>query len=385
MITVEREVTPLLRERLRTYPAVALLGARQSGKTTLAKGLKGRYFDLEDPGDRLKLDLAWPELETTSALWILDEAQVMPVVFSRLRGAIDARRKRNGRFLLLGSVGPALMRHVSESLAGRLSLVELAPFTVSELGGQRLDALWLTGGFPDGGILASGAFPSWQLDYLRLLTQRDLPNWGLPAKPQVTTRLLRMVAALHGQTWNAMQVGQSLGLNYQTINSYMDYIEGAFLVRRLEPFHANLAKRLVKRPKYYWRDSGLLHALLDVRSREGLLGQPWAGASWEGFVIEQVLTFLQARGMSAAPFFLRTSDQYEIDLVLQGAGAPWAIEVKLTTQPSEADMQRLNKTADLIQAGTRVLVSRTATPAGSGHVLSTDLPGLLAHLATHRL
>jgi predicted AAA+ superfamily ATPase len=382
---VERTAAALLRERLKTYPAVILLGARQAGKTTLAKSLGGRYFDLEQPEDRLQLDLAWPELETARDLWILDAVQVFPEIFPRLRGAIDARRRVNGRFLLLGSVGPALMREVSESLAGRMSVVELAPFDVSELGPSRLDDLWLAGGFPDGGIRASGAFPDWQLDYLRLLTQRDLPNWGLPARPSVTLRLLRMIAALHGQCWNASQVGQSLGLNYQTINSYMEYIEGSFLVRRLDPFHANLAKRLVKRPKCYWRDSGLLHALLDVRTRAGLLAQPWAGASWEGFVIEQVLACLQARGLRATPFFLRTSDAYEIDLILQGAEAPWAIEIRLTTQPSEADLTRLNKTADLIGAGTRVLLSRTSKPAGTDHVLSTNLPGLLEHLTTRWL
>jgi len=187
------------------------------------------------------------------------------------------------------------MTHVFESLAGRLSLVELTPFLLDELPKASLDALWLHGGFPDGGILKPKQFPQWQRDYLSLLTQRDLPNWGLPARPEVTQRLLRMVAAVNGQLWNASQIGQSLGLSYMTVNGYMDYLVGAFLVRRLPSYQTNLRKRLVKRPKYFWRDSGLLHALLNVSDADDLLNQPWVGASWEGFVIDQILGTLARR------------------------------------------------------------------------------------------
>lgn len=374
---ISRRLTSLLNDRLEHYPAVALVGARQSGKTTLAQSLPGRYFDMENPGDRLKLDLAWPEIEAGNFLCILDEVQTVPDIFPRLRGIIDARRKSHGRFLLLGSVGPSLMRQVSESLAGRLSLLELSPLLLPELASRQADELWLKGGFPDGGILTPRGFPSWQLDYLRLITQRDLPALGLPAKPMLTERLLRMVAALHGQMWNASQVGQSLGLNYQTVNSYMDFIEACFLLRRLHPFYANLSKRLVKRPKYYWRDSGLLHALLNITSQDTLLSQPWVGASWEGFAIEQILSLISTTGMQVQPSFFRTSDQYEIDLVLEGGGRPVAIEIKLTASPSDSDMQRLNKTADLIGAGRRILVTRTPTPIESGQMISTNLPTLL--------
>ncbi len=380
---ISRLLTNLLTDRLKNNPAVALLGARQSGKTTLAKSLNGKYFDMENPGDRLKLDLSWPELESNDTLCIIDEAQTAPDIFPRLRGLIDARRKTNGRFLLLGSVGPALMTQVSESLAGRLSLLELSPILLSEMPHHLLDTLWLKGGFPDGGVLSAAGFPTWQLDYLQLLSQRDLPNLGLPAKPQVTGRLLRMVAALHGQLWNASQIGQSLGVNYQTVNSYMDFIEGSFLVRRLPPLHANLSKRLVKRPKYYWRDSGLLHALLNITNLDFLLAQPWVGASWEGFVIEQILGFLNAKGLRANPSFFRTSDQYEIDLVLEGAGKPLAIEIKLTSSPSHSDMQRLDKTADLIKAGPRILVTRTPEPIESGFLVSTNLPDLFPRLEAY--
>ncbi|MFQ5472507.1 MAG: ATP-binding protein [Dehalococcoidia bacterium] len=236
--------------------AVAIVGPRQVGKTTLAKLFAGTYFDLEMDADRTRVDIMWDDLSKARGLVVLDEAQVHPAIFPRLRAAIDQQRKRNGRFLLLGSVGPDLMRDVSESLAGRLSIVELTPFLLPELGSKRLRNLWLWGGFPDSGVLHSASYPTWARDYLTLLAQRDLPAWGLPAKPNVTLRLFRMLAAVHGQEWNASSVGSSLGVTYHTINSYVDYLEGAFLIRRLRPFHANLKKRLVKRPKVYWRDPG---------------------------------------------------------------------------------------------------------------------------------
>ncbi len=213
---IPRKVKSLLEQRLKSYPAVVLVGPRQSGKTTLARSLSTEYFDLEQEAERLRLDVQWPSLIKTRCLIVLDEAQTWPELFPRLRGAIDEDRRRNRRFLLLGSVSPALMKHVSESLAGRLSLIELSPFTLSELPDTPLRELWLRGGFPDGGILTSSLYPQWQKDYLDLLTQRDLPNWGLSAKPQVMQRLLKMLAAVHGQLWNASQIGQSLGLSYHT-------------------------------------------------------------------------------------------------------------------------------------------------------------------------
>lgn len=377
---IERRAANLVQERLQRSPAVGLMGPRQCGKTTLARSLGGKYFDLEVEADRLRVDLEWKRLTEDGGLVILDEAQAWPEVFPRLRAAIDERRKIMGRFLLLGSVSPGLAKQVSESLAGRLSLVELTPFLLGELGADRLDDLWLFGGYPDGGILDATAFGRWQQDYLTLLAQRDLPQWGLAAKPQITERLLRMIAALHGQTWNASQVGQSLGLNYQTVNSYLDYLVGAFLIRRLEPYHANIRKRLTRSPKLYWRDTGLLHALLQTRTRDDLLAQPWVGASWEGFIIEQVLDHLAVRGRTVQPYFLRTSDQYEIDLVLDFGRSVWAIETKLTASPSVGDIRRLNKVADLINADQRVLVARVPESLESEGLLVTDLPGLLGRL-----
>ena len=378
---IRRRVQELVLERLDAYPAVALVGPRQCGKTTLAQAMGGTYFDLEQESERLRLDLEWEGLVAGTDLAILDEAQSSPEVFTRLRGAIDRDRKRMGRFLLLGSVSPSLMVQVSESLAGRLSLVELTPFLLTELGTKvSRDRRWLCGGYPDGGVLKPKRFPGWQMDYLALLTQRDLPTWGLPARPQTTDRLLRMLAALHGQAWNASQVGQSLGLSYQTVNTYLDYLVGAFLIRRLQPYQANVRKRLLKSPKVYYRDSGLLHALLNVPDEKALLSQPWVGASWEGYVIEQVLGELSAHGRRFDAYYFRTSDQYELDLVLNFGKELWAVEVKLTSSPAPEDMARLDKTADMIKASRRFLVSQTLRSSGDGRRISCNLPSFLDHL-----
>ena len=352
-----RKILPTLRARLDAYPAAALVGPRQCGKTTLAHSLDGRYFDLEQEPDRLRVDLEWETIIRGSALVVLDEVQAWPDIFPRLRGAIDSNRKRNGRFLLLGSVSPALMTNVSESLAGRLSIVEMTPLLRSELRNDtQRERLWLFGGYPDGGVLNGRGFPLWQRDYLSLLVQRDLPNWGLPARPQLTSRLLRMLATTHAQEWNASQIGKSLGLSYHTVNNYVDYLEGAFLVRRLPPYSANIRKRVIKRPKLYWRDTGLLHALLNVRDRDTLLNQPWVGASWEGFVIERILAALHYTDRPFDVYYLRTSDQREIDLLIQTEAELWALEIKLTARPSSDDMARLDATADLARADRRFLV-----------------------------
>jgi len=372
-----RILRTLVRDRLAGSPAVAIVGPRQCGKTVLARSLGRTYFDLEQPEDRLRLDVEWRDLVQARRLVVLDEAQTWPELFVRLRGAIDADRRRCGRFLLLGSVSPSLMREVSESLAGRLGLVELTPFLLPELPRAALADVWLRGGFPDGGVLGSAGFPAWQRDYVTLLTERDLPAWGLPAKPQVTTRLLRMLAAVHGQTWNASQIGQSLGLNYHTVNTYVDWLEGAYLVRRVPPWLPNLRKRLVRSPRVYWRDSGLLHAVLGVRTRDDLLAQPWVGASWEGFVLQQVLGTLAARGHAVQPHWFRTADGQEIDLVFELGGRVWAVETKLTSAPSDEDLARLDRAADLAGADGRILVAQVARSVVRDGRGVASLPDLL--------
>jgi len=382
---IQRRILPVLKSRLKQYPAVTLVGPRQSGKTTLARSLGGAYYDLEQESDRLRLDLEWNKLVEGRQLVVLDEAHAAPELFPRLRGAIDRHRRRKGRYLLLGSVSPSLMLQVSESLAGRMALVELTPFLLNELPTQvARKRLWCVGGYPEGGVLVPRRYPRWELDYLALLSQRDLPNWGLPARPQVTMRMLRMLAALNGQMWNASQLGASLGLSYQTVNSYADYLEGAFLIRRLPPFQANLRKRLVKSPRVYWRDSGLLHALLNVADQRELLAQPWVGASWEGFVIEQVLGVLHQADQSFEAFFFRTSDQHELDLMLDFGRSRWAIEVKLSSSPSPQDMSRLNQAADMIDADRRVLISQTRQTVDEGSRVSCDLEWMLKTLKPAR-
>jgi len=378
---IKRITEPLVLDRLSNYPAVALVGPRQCGKTTLAQVLGGRYFDLEQESERLRLDLEWEALTAGKDLVILDEAQSWPNIFARLRGAIDQDRKRMGRFLLLGSVSPALMVQVSESLAGRLSLVELTPFLLTELKAKvSRNRRWLCGGYPDGGVMKSRHYPRWQIDYLTLLSQRDLPTWGLSAKPQTTDRLLRMLAALHGQQWNASQVGASLGLSYHTVNGYLDYLVGAFLIRRLQPYQTNIKKRLVKNPKVYWRDSGVLHALLNVADEKDLLSQPWVGASWEGFVIEQAIGVLSAQGKKIDAYYFRTSDRHEIDLVLDFGKELWAVEIKLTSSPGPNDMAKLDKTADMIKASRRFLISQIIQSSGDKKRVSCNLPKFLEYL-----
>lgn len=378
---IRRQAQSLVRQRLDQYPAVALIGPRQCGKTTLAQMMGGIYFDLEQEPERLRLDLDWDILDQSNDLVILDEAQSWPELYPRLRGAIDRDRKRMGRFLLLGSVSPVLMSQVSQSLAGRLALVELTPFLQPELRKRsHRESLWMYGGFPDGGVLDRERFPHWQRDYLSLLTQRDLPSWGLPARPQTTDRLLRMLTAVHGQTWNASQIGQSLSLSYHTVNSYVDYLEGAFLIRRLPPYRPNIRKRLIKSPKIFWRDTGLLHAQLNINDEEALLSQPWVGASWEGFVIEQIIGVLNSVGRPFEAFYFRTSDQHEIDLVLEMGNELWALEVKLTASPGRLDMDRLEKAADMIGASRRILVSKTGRTTGGAERVSCNLGWLLKRL-----
>jgi predicted AAA+ superfamily ATPase len=348
-------------QRLCEFPAVAIVGPRQAGKTTLARTFSTLYFDLEQERDRVQLDLRWESLVNGDQLVILDEAQSWPEVFSRLRGAIDQDRARKGRFLLLGSVAPALMREVSESLAGRIAVVDLSPLIAAELPTSSQDALWRFGGFPDGGVLQAQAnsFPVWQDSYLKQMAQRDLPLWGLPAKPAETERLLKLTAALNGCSLNYSQLGQSLGISYHTVQGYLDYLEGAFLIRRLLPYFANnFPKRLTKAPKLYWRDSGLLHALMGYAADTDLTTQPWVGASWESWVIEQIISTRQATGEKFQAWYFRTNDGLECDLVIESGSEREIIEIKLASGPDSANFRKLEKIAHLVGATRQVMLTR---------------------------
>ena len=330
----------------------------------------------------MKLDIEWPEISSSedSSLIILDEAQAAPEIFPKIRGAVDNFPQAKGRFLLLGSVSPALMKQVSESLAGRLALLELTPFTFNEIGPEKINQVWNLGGFPEGGVLNEKRYPEWQSNYLSLLIQRDLPDWGLSAKPQTTERFLKMLAQSHGQLWNASQIGKSLGLSYHTVNDYLDYLIGAFLIRRLAPYFTNIKKRITKSPKIYWKDPGLLHALLNFNSASSLLDYPWVGASWEGFVIEQILATLKQRDISFDPYFFRTATGEEIDLVLESGNRLIAIEIKLSSTPNSDDFKKLNKIADLIKADLRILVSQTPDSHKNAKQISCSLPWLIANI-----
>lgn len=378
---INRSLKNLLEKRLEVSPAVALLGPRQCGKTTLAKNFGMKYYDLETDVARTRVDVAWSDLMASQEVVIFDEAQTFPAIFPRLRAAIDSDRSRNNRFLLLGSVAPALMMQVSESLAGRLAIVELTPLLLGEVGAGRLDELWLKGGFPGGGILADGLFSHWQSDYLRLMAERDLPSWGLPASPKLTERLLKMTAAVNAQQMNLSQLGQSLGISHPTVRGYLDFLEGAYLLRLLNPYHGNVRKRLVKAPRLYWRDSGLLHALWGVKSFDQLLDHPSVGWSWEGFVLEQIISTIKTSGVNADFYYFRTSDGYEVDLIIDAGGQKWGIEVKLTSSPSPDDLRKLRKSAEMCDCTRHFLLSRTTDPVVASEGGSVNLESMLEVLA----
>ena len=374
---IKRKLKNTIISYLKKFPAVALLGPRQSGKTTLAKTISSNYYDLEVEPEKLRLDVQWDEITQSDHLIILDEAQSYPEIFPRIRSAIDNRRDTMGRFMILGSVSPGLMIQVSEFLTGRIAVCELSPFYIDEVKRKGLDNLWLVGGFPDGGILKRDSFPLWQKQYLDVLAMRDLPQWGLPATPQVTQRLFRMLAVSNGNVWNASQIGKSMGLSYHTVNAYLNYLEQAYLIRRLQPFHTTIRKRLVKSPKVYWRDTGLLHSLQGVTSSDDLIVQPWVGFSWEGFVIEQILICLEAQGTHHEAYFFRTNDGHELDLLLILNGKKWAFEIKLSGSPGRDELDRLKKAAAMVGADRKVLISRTRREIEGADVVSTNLYGVL--------
>jgi hypothetical protein len=319
-----------------------LIGPRQVGKTTLALEVAAMrpsvYLDLEDPAARARL--ADPALYFESHaddLVILDELQRVPELFALLRGIIDRGRRqgrRTGRFLLLGSASLALLRQASESLAGRIAQVELAPLDVTELGGRRsVSARWLRGGFPDSLLAADdGDSLDWRRDFLRTYLERDIPQLAPRVPTETLRRLWTMLAHEQGGVLNAARLAAGLGLSGQTIARYVDLLVDLMLVRRLPPLIANVGKRQVKGPRVYVRDSGLVHALLGIATLDDLLGHPIVGPSWEGFVIEQLID--NAAPGSAAGFY-RTSAGAEIDLVIERPGGRrWAIEVKRSLGPS---------------------------------------------------
>lgn len=338
---LQRRLLSLLNIALGESPAVALLGPRQVGKTTLALEVAARraavYLDLESEADRAKL--SEPELylaQHEDKLVILDEIQRAPQLFRILRGLIDAGRRRGrgkGRFLVLGSASIDLLKQSSESLAGRIRYLELAPLDAGEVGRERLDALWLRGGFPESLLAASDAASlRWRTDFIRTYLERDIPQLGPRIPAETLRRLWTMLAHQQGGLLNAAALARALAVDGKTVAAYLDLLVDLLLVRRLPPWHGNIRKRLVKSPKVYVRDSGLVHALLGVGEREALLAHPVAGGSWEGLVIESLIA---AAPNGTETHFFRTATGAEIDLLLQlpGRRKPWAIEIKRGLAP----------------------------------------------------
>ena len=335
---IERRNKSRIRTALNRFPAVAILGPRQVGKTTLAlsladeMGKQAIYLDLELPSDRVKL--TDPEIylaEHESDLVILDEIHRLPGIFQALRSIIDRRRKkgkRNGQFLLLGSASIDLLNQSSETLAGRIVYEELTPFSATEVAAVApLSQLWVRGGFPDSFLAANDADSfAWRTAFIRTYLERDVPSLGPRIPAETLRRYWQMLAHNQSQLLNAAQLAASLGVSGQTVARYLDIMVDLLLVRRLQPWAVNTKKRLVKAPKVYIRDSGLVHALLGIRDEEELLGHPVAGASWEGALIENILDALPS---TARANFYRTSAGAEIDLVIEFSPKQrWAIEIK---------------------------------------------------------
>ncbi len=334
---IPRRISPAVKSALQRQAAVALIGPRQVGKTTLALALgeeyPSLYLDLEDRADRNKL--ADPALflgQYEDRLVILDEIHRVPELFQTLRGLIDRGRRsghRTGRFLLLGSAAIELLRQSGESLAGRIAYVDMGPFDVLEVAGDAatLSRLWVRGGFPDSFLARDDAESlSLRKDFIRTYLERDVPMFGPRLPAETLERLWTMLAHGQGTLLNASRLAASLSVSAQTVTRHIDLLADLLLVRRLSPYHANLGKRLVKSPKVYVRDSGLLHALLDIVDYNELAGHPVVGASWEGLVIENLLAAAPVRTHAC---FYRTAVGAEIDLLLDFPGGErWAVEIK---------------------------------------------------------
>jgi uncharacterized protein len=336
---IVRETAEELAYRVAHFPVTVLTGPRQVGKTTLAKALPGQpgrpvtYLDLELPSDRAKL-ASDPELFLQALAGhtvVLDEVQHLPSLFPLLRGLVDQDRAP-GRFVLLGSASPGLLQGSAESLAGRASYLEMHPLHLRELPGVPYWQPWLWGGFPLAQLAPSDrARQRWLTDFVGTYLERDLPQWGLPAPAPTVRRLLTMLATRPGGLLNYSELANSLGLSQPTVRSYIDFLEHSFLLRRLLPYYANLGKRLVKAPKVYLRDSGVLHHLLGLGTFEALMAHPAVGGSWEGLVVQEAVTALPSGAMAT---FFRTQDGAELDLVVElGGRVALCLEAKLSNAP----------------------------------------------------
>ena len=334
--------TARVRESFAVHPVVALTGPRQCGKTTLARAIAGdaaesTYFDLEAAVDRRRLDTPEQTLGRLSGLVIIDEVQRLPALFETVRVLVD-RPENGARYLLLGSASPALVKGVSESLAGRVGLVDLGGFDLREVAADPWRTLWLRGAFPRS-YLAPDARGSalWRESFVRTFLERDIPQFGITIPVETLRRFWTMIAHYHGQVWNAAELARSLGASERTARGYLDILAGAFMVRTLPPWFENLKKRQVKAPKVYVRDTGLLHTLLDVVRESDLAGHPKVGASFEGFAIEQLLAAFE----TGNAYFWATHGGAEIDLLITRGGKRYGFECKLSDAPGTTRSMRV--------------------------------------------
>ena len=335
---IKRNIEDFVFQNLKIFPAVALLGPRQCGKSTLAKMLSGKinsflYLDLQNPADINKLSDPNLFFEANKEVTIcIDEIQLMPELFSVLRSIIDQNR-RNGRFILLGSASRELIKQTSESLAGRIGLIELSPFSINEIDHAvdfQIQKFWMRGGYPDSYLSENDDDSKlWRENFIRTYIERDIPQLGFQIPALQLRRMLSMCAHNQAQLLNSSKLGESLGMTHPTIRRYIDLLEQTFILRTLQPYEANVKKRLVKSPKIYIRDSGILHRLLQIDNFNDLMGNPIFGASWEGFVIENILSNLRDWN----PYFYRTATGDEIDLILTKGSQILAVECKASSAP----------------------------------------------------
>lgn len=321
---------------LKETPGVALLGPRQCGKTTLARRVAlqqgAKIFDLEDPADAAALENPMLALQSLRGLVVLDEVQRKPELFPILRVLMD-RPGSPAKFLLLGSASPFLVKGVTESLAGRVSFIDLQGFSLDEVGVVHQATLWQRGGFPRSFISQNEAASyDWRRDFIRTFVEKDFTALGLGTTSSSIGRLWQMAAHYHGQSLNSSEMGRSLGESYKTIQRHLEMLEGAYMIRLLRPWFENMGKRLVRSPKIYVRDSGLLHALLGIGDQDALLGHPKLGASWEGFALEQILM----RFPRTDAWYWGTQGGAELDLLLMRGGKRWGFEFKCTDAPSSS-------------------------------------------------
>ena len=345
-MVARNEILAVLRAALERGPVVVLSGPRQCGKTTLARQLLApdsvNYFDLEDPAALARLEEPMTALRPLEGLVVIDEVQRRPDLFPVLRVLVD-RRPSPARFLILGSASGDLLRQTSESLAGRVERIVIGGFSLRELGADAVDDLWRRGGFPPSYLAADeGDSVAWRSQFTLTLLERDLPQWGTRVPATALRRFWTIVAHYHGQTWNGADAARTLDVSEATVRRYLDLLTDAFMVRQMQPMHANLRKRQVKSPKVYVRDSGVLHTLLSVATAKDLLTHPKVGASWEGFVLEQILM----TEPHDEAFFWATHQGAEIDLVLRRGECLLGVECKRTDAPKMTPSIR-NALADL--------------------------------------